>query len=182
MRAGLVLGATVGFGFAAFESAGYAFNAAAMKGIDLRALLETEVPRGVLAPFGHGLRTAIAGGVLLSFRKPNGRFRFAAPVIGTCLGVAVLHSLRDSTHGIAIRLVARITDTTDTGLSRALFAQGYIPGPHRRTAASVHPLPGRRHRRDHARRAGLAAVSGPQCADLRDERPAGSSHSYPLGV
>ncbi|WP_406739906.1 hypothetical protein [Streptomyces atratus] len=29
-------------------------------------------------------------------------------------------------HGIAIRLVARITDT---GLSRALFAQGYIPAP-----------------------------------------------------
>ncbi|WP_406252422.1 hypothetical protein OH786_11600 [Streptomyces atratus] len=29
-------------------------------------------------------------------------------------------------HGIAIWLVARITDT---GLSRALFAQGYIPAP-----------------------------------------------------
>lgn len=127
MRAGLVLGATVGFGFAAFESAGYAFNAAVtMKGIDLRALLETEVLRGVLAPFGHGLWTAIAGGVLLSFRKPNGRFRLAAPVIGTYLGVAVLHSLWDSMHGIAIWLVARVTDT---GLSRALFAQGYIPAP-----------------------------------------------------
>nr|WP_229867344.1 PrsW family intramembrane metalloprotease [Streptomyces gelaticus] len=127
VRAGLVLGAAVGFGFAAFESAGYAFNAAVtMKGIDLRALLETEVLRGVLAPFGHGLWTAIAGGVLLSFRKPNGRFRFTAPVIGTYLGVAVLHALWDSMHGIAIWLVARITDT---GLSRALFAQGYILTP-----------------------------------------------------
>ncbi|MFJ1693847.1 PrsW family intramembrane metalloprotease [Streptomyces sp. NPDC088252] len=127
MRAGLVLGAAVGFGFAALESAGYAFNAAVtMKGIDLRALLETEVLRGVLAPFGHGLWTAIAGGVLLSFRRPNGRFRFAAPVIATYLGVAVLHSLWDSMHGIAIWLVARVTDT---GLSRALFAQGYIPAP-----------------------------------------------------
>ncbi|MGW0963876.1 PrsW family intramembrane metalloprotease [Streptomyces gelaticus] len=127
VRAGLVLGAAVGFGFAAFESAGYAFNAAVtMKGIDLRALLETEVLRGVLAPFGHGLWTAIAGGVLLSFRKPNGRFRFTAPVIGTYLGVAVLHALWDSMHGIAIWLVARITDT---GLSRALFAQGYLLTP-----------------------------------------------------
>lgn len=127
MRAGLVLGATVGFGFAAFESAGYAFNAAVtMKGIDLRALLETEVLRGVLAPFGHGLWTAIAGGVLLSFRKPNGRFRLAAPVIGTYIGVAVLHSLWDSMHGIAIWLVAEITDT---GLRRELFAQGYIVTP-----------------------------------------------------
>ncbi|MFH8517741.1 PrsW family intramembrane metalloprotease [Streptomyces gelaticus] len=127
VRAGLVLGAAVGFGFAAFESAGYAFNAAVtMKGIDLRALLETEVLRGVLAPFGHGLWTAIAGGVLLSFRKPNGRFRFTAPVIGTYLGVAVLHALWDSMHGIAIWLVARITDT---GPSRALFAQGYLLTP-----------------------------------------------------
>lgn len=127
MRAGLVLGATVGFGFAAFESAGYAFNAAVtMKGIDLRALLETEVLRGVLAPFGHGLWTAIAGGVLLSFRRPDGRFHLAAPVIGTYLGVAVLHALWDSMHGIAIWLVARVTDT---GLSRALFSQGYMPQP-----------------------------------------------------
>ncbi|MFJ2267415.1 PrsW family intramembrane metalloprotease [Streptomyces sp. NPDC087849] len=127
MRAGLVLGATVGFGFATFESAGYAFNAAVtMKGIDLHALLETEVLRGVLAPFGHGLWTAIAGGVLLSFRRPDGRFRLAAPVIATYLGVAVLHALWDSMHGIAIWLVARVTDT---GLSRALFAQGYIPAP-----------------------------------------------------
>ncbi|WP_406014852.1 hypothetical protein OG520_26365 [Streptomyces sp. NBC_00984] len=47
-------------------------------------------------------------------------------MIGTYLGVAVLHSLWDSMHGIAIWLVAEITDT---GLSRALFAQGYIPAP-----------------------------------------------------
>ncbi|NEB79564.1 PrsW family intramembrane metalloprotease [Streptomyces sp. SID14478] len=127
LRAGLVLGAAVGFGFAAFESAGYAFNAAVtMKGIDLRSLLETEILRGLLAPFGHGLWTAIAGAVLLSFRKPNGRFRFAAPVILTYLGVALLHALWDSMHGIAIWLVARITGT---GLERALFAQGYIPTP-----------------------------------------------------
>ncbi|MFE7468222.1 PrsW family intramembrane metalloprotease [Streptomyces sp. NPDC057499] len=133
MRAGLVLGAAVGFGFAAFESAGYAFNAAVtIQGIDLRALLETEVLRGVLAPFGHGLWTAIAGGVLLSYRRPNGRFRLAAPVIGAYLGVSVLHALWDSMHGIALWLVIRVTDTN---LSRELFAQGYLPAP---TAAQQH--------------------------------------------
>ncbi len=127
IRTGLVLGAAVGFGFAAFESAGYAFNAAVTtKGIDLRALLETELLRGVLAPFGHGLWTAIAGAVLLAYRRPDGRFRFAGPVIGTYLGVALLHALWDSMHGIAIWLVARITST---GLDRSLFAQGYIPTP-----------------------------------------------------
>ncbi|MFJ9421433.1 PrsW family intramembrane metalloprotease [Streptomyces sp. NPDC101249] len=127
MRAGLVLGATVGFGFAALESAGYAFNAAlSTDGIDLRALLQTEILRGVLAPFGHGLWTAIIGGVLLSWRRPNGRFRFAAPVVGTYLGVALLHALWDSTHGIAVWLVAQLTSG---GLDRELFAQGYIPRP-----------------------------------------------------
>ncbi|MFI6941891.1 PrsW family intramembrane metalloprotease [Streptomyces sp. NPDC050418] len=127
IRTGLVLGAAVGFGFAAFESAGYAFNAAVTtKGIDLRALLETELLRGILAPFGHGLWTAIAGAVLFAFRRPDGRFRFAGPVIGAYLGVALLHALWDSMHGIAIWLVARITTG---GLDRSLFAQGYIPEP-----------------------------------------------------
>lgn len=127
MRAGLVLGATVGFGFAALESAGYAFNAAvSTKGIDLRALLQTEILRGVLAPFGHGLWTAIAGGVLLSYRRPSGRFRLAAPVIGTYVGVSLLHALWDSTHGIALWLVARLASTR---LDKDLFAQGYMPHP-----------------------------------------------------
>ncbi|MFE4969829.1 PrsW family intramembrane metalloprotease [Streptomyces sp. NPDC056660] len=133
MRAGLVLGAAVGFGFAALESAGYAFNAAvSTEGIDLRALIETEILRGVPAPFGHGLWTAIAGGVLLSRRRPNGRFRLTTPVVGTYLGVALLHALWDSTHGIAIWLVAQLAGT---GLDRQLFAQGYIPRP---TTAQEH--------------------------------------------
>ncbi|MFJ3905812.1 PrsW family intramembrane metalloprotease [Streptomyces sp. NPDC090025] len=127
VRAGLVLGGTVGFGFAAFESAGYAFNAAVtLDGIDLRSLLETEILRGVLAPFGHGLWTAITGGVLFAFRRPDGRFRFAGPVIGAYLGVAVLHALWDSMHGIALWLVLQLT-TTD--LDRSLFAEGYLPDP-----------------------------------------------------
>ncbi|CAM5522970.1 hypothetical protein GCM10010222_22280 [Streptomyces tanashiensis] len=126
-RAGLVLGGSVGFGFAAFESAGYAFNAAVtMDGIDLRSLLETEILRGLLAPFGHGLWTAIAGAALLAFRRPDGRFRLAGPVVGTYLGVAVLHALWDSMHGIALWLVVRLTTT---GLDRTLFAQGYLPRP-----------------------------------------------------
>ncbi|MGH4035531.1 PrsW family intramembrane metalloprotease [Actinomycetota bacterium Odt1-20B] len=127
VRAGMVLGAAVGFGFAAFESAGYAFNAVVtMRGLDLRSLMETEILRGLLAPFGHGLWTAIAGGVLLRFREPGGRFRFPGAVVLTYLGVSLLHALWDSMHGIAIWLVTRVTDT---GLQRQLFAQGYMPEP-----------------------------------------------------
>ncbi|MEU5308408.1 PrsW family intramembrane metalloprotease [Streptomyces sp. NPDC021562] len=133
IRAGLVLGGAVGFGFAALESSGYAFNAAvSTEGVDLRALIETEILRGVLAPFGHGLWTAIAGAVLLASRRPNGRFRLTAQVAGSCLGVALLHALWDSTHGVAIWLVARLVGT---GVHRELFADGYIPHP---TAAQEH--------------------------------------------
>src|SRR5919204_199585 len=54
MRDGIVLGAAVGFGFAALESAGYAFNALfTMEGLSLRNLVETEVLRGLLTPVGH---------------------------------------------------------------------------------------------------------------------------------
>lgn len=133
MRAGLVLGAAVGFGFAALESSGYALTAAvSTQGVGLRALIETELLRGALAPFGHGLWTAIAGGVLLTFRRPNGRFRLTAPVVGTFVGASLLHALWDSTHGVAIWLVARLAGT---GVGRELFAQGYIPHP---TAAQEH--------------------------------------------
>ncbi|AKJ13058.1 membrane protein [Streptomyces incarnatus] len=133
LRAGLVLGAAVGFGFAALESAGYAVDAAvSTQGIDLRTLLETEILRGLLAPCGHGLWTAIAGGVLLSRRRLNGCFRFSAPVAGTWLGVSLLHALWDSTHGVALWVVARLTGTGPAG---RLFSPGYLVRP---SAAQEH--------------------------------------------
>ncbi|WP_181803698.1 PrsW family intramembrane metalloprotease [Streptomyces shenzhenensis] len=127
IRAGLVLGAAVGFGFAALESAGYALDAAvSTAGLDPRALIETELLRAVPAPLGHGLWTAITGGVLLSARRPNGRFRLTAPVVSACLGAALLHALWDSTRGIASWLAARLAGS---GVERRLFAAGYVPGP-----------------------------------------------------
>ncbi|GAA5044609.1 RsiW-degrading membrane proteinase PrsW (M82 family) [Thermocatellispora tengchongensis] len=104
-RDGLVLGATVGFGFAAFESAGYAFNALfAGDGLSLSQLVETEVLRGLLAPVGHGLWTAIVGGVLF------GRgFRISGAVLGAYAGVAVLHALWDSMSAIAIAITLVLT-------------------------------------------------------------------------
>ncbi|MEV7995101.1 PrsW family glutamic-type intramembrane protease [Streptomyces sp. NPDC086077] len=127
LRAGLVLGATVGLGFAAMEGAGYAFHAAvATPGLGFRALLETEILRGVLAPFGQGMWTAIAGGVLLACRHPNGRFRLTGAVAATYLGVALLHALGESTHGIAVWLVVRLTGGEP---GRHLFTEGYIAHP-----------------------------------------------------
>ncbi|WP_344027821.1 PrsW family glutamic-type intramembrane protease [Streptomyces luteireticuli] len=127
VRAGLVLGAAVGFGFAAFESSGYAFNALfTVRGtISLRGLVETEVLRGLLAPFGHGLWTAILGGALFGCRR-DGRFHLTGRVWATYLGVSVLHALWDSVNGIAVWLVYQLTAT---GYERTLFEYGYLPRP-----------------------------------------------------
>ncbi len=59
---GLLLGAAVGAGFAAFESAGYAFRA----GLEGGSLLMRDVilSRGLLAPFTHIVWTAMAAGAL----------------------------------------------------------------------------------------------------------------------
>jgi hypothetical protein len=64
--------------------------------------------------------------VLLAYRRPIGRFEFTSAALGTYLGVSLLHALWDSTHGIALWLVARLTGT---GLDRELFGQGYLPQP-----------------------------------------------------
>jgi RsiW-degrading membrane proteinase PrsW (M82 family) len=92
---GLVLGASVGFGFAAFESSGYALNALyGSTGTSLSSLIQTEAVRGLLAPFSHGLWTAVTGAVL--FRESRGgRFRLTSRVFGTYLFVSLLHALWD---------------------------------------------------------------------------------------
>ncbi len=54
---GLLMGAAVGTGFAAFESAGYALRIGLQDG---GAMLDNIMMRGVLSPFGHIAWTAIA--------------------------------------------------------------------------------------------------------------------------
>jgi len=112
MRDGVVLGAAVGFGFAALESAGYAFNALfTSNGLSLLNLVETEVLRGILAPVGHGLWTAIVGGVVFGAAARGGRLRLTGPVVGFYLLVAGLHALWDASQPIAVWLTLVLTGT-----------------------------------------------------------------------
>src|SRR3954451_10164931 len=126
MRDGMILGAAVGFGFAAFESAGYAFTALFTEhGLSLMQLVETELLRSLLAPLGHGLWTAILGGVLFS---ASGREHFALTwrLLLTYLGVSVLHALWDSMHSIALVVTLLLTGTP---YQYALIERGYQPDP-----------------------------------------------------
>ena len=105
-RDGMVLGATVGAGFAAFESAGYALGALIQYSDDQPVLnvLQTEVLRAALAPFGHITWTAILGGAIFASAWTTGRFRFDRRVLWTFLGVITLHGCWDASYGWAIRI------------------------------------------------------------------------------
>ncbi|HEY3681643.1 MAG TPA: PrsW family glutamic-type intramembrane protease [Streptosporangiaceae bacterium] len=122
---GMILGGTVGFGFAAFESAGYALSAAmTVHGISLREMVETEILRGILAPVGHGLWTAILGGVLFAAAAGGHRYRFRWTIVFAYAGVAILHALWDSMHGIAAALTLFLTGRT---WQFTLLQHGYVP-------------------------------------------------------
>jgi protease PrsW len=126
VRDGIVLGATVGFGFAAFESAGYAFNALfTMHGLSLASVVETELLRGILTPVGHGLWTGILGGVLFHAAR-NGRLRISLGLIIWYLVVSGLHAFWDASGGIAALVVLILT------LNQAqvqLLQMGELPRP-----------------------------------------------------
>ncbi len=104
-RDGMVLGATVGAGFAAFESAGYALRVLIDHANDHPVLniLQTEAFRAVLAPFGHITWTAILGGALFASAWATGHFRVDRRVLFTFVGVVTLHALWDASYGWAIR-------------------------------------------------------------------------------
>jgi RsiW-degrading membrane proteinase PrsW (M82 family) len=130
-RDGMILGASVGFGFAAFESAGYAFTALfTVNGLSLVQVVQSEILRGLLAPFGHGLWTAILGGILFATSDGH-RFRVSIRLVLAFLGVSGLHALWDSAHDIALIITML---TTATAQQRAALENGWLPQP---TSAQV---------------------------------------------
>ncbi|GLV59224.1 hypothetical protein KDH_60510 [Dictyobacter sp. S3.2.2.5] len=119
---GLLLGAAVGMGFAAFESTGYAFTAFLASQGHLTASLISTVLRGLLAPFGHGTWTAILGAVLFR-QSQGGRFRITFPVILTYLLVSVLHGLWD---GFPLFLFPFVVDVSGINVPLATIIIGVL--------------------------------------------------------
>lgn len=95
---GLLLGAAVGMGFAALESTGYAFTTFLTSHGYVGASIGETIIRGILAPFGHGVWTAILASTLFSASAPN-RFRVNGKVLLAYLFVSVLHGLWDGLPG-----------------------------------------------------------------------------------
>jgi protease PrsW len=130
IRDGIVLGAAVGFGFGALESSGYALTSLFVAqghgiGLSLANLVSTELFRGAWAPVGHGLWTAILGGVIFGAAR-GGHLRLTRRVGWTYLGVALLHTLWDAMPGIALLLTGAFTVTP---AQRAALMRGVVLPP-----------------------------------------------------
>jgi RsiW-degrading membrane proteinase PrsW (M82 family) len=113
VRDGMVLGATVGFGFAALESSGYALASLfVVQGgqlyLSLTSVVVTELIRGILAPFGHGMWSALLGAAIFSAAARRGGLRLSLGMIGTYLAVSILHGAFDSISGIVGYIVVSI--------------------------------------------------------------------------
>lgn len=111
-RDGMLLGATVGFGFAALETSGYALASLfVVQGqqlvLSLPSVVFTELVRGVLAPFGHGLWSAILGGVIFHAAR-KGHLRLTWSILVAYIGVSILHAAFDIYGGIAGYIIISI--------------------------------------------------------------------------
>jgi RsiW-degrading membrane proteinase PrsW (M82 family) len=105
-RDGLILGAVVGAGFAAFESSGYAFDTllSYAKKQPVLHILQTEYTRAFYSPFGHITWTALLGGAMFYAAEGRRRLRITPEVFGTFVGIVLLHSWWDSAYGLSINL------------------------------------------------------------------------------
>ncbi|MDD5871612.1 MAG: PrsW family intramembrane metalloprotease [Bacteroidales bacterium] len=100
---GLLIGSAVGAGFAAFESAGYAFNFLLDDEGGLYTMFDVIVLRGILAPGGHVAWAAITGAAIV-MAKGNRRLNTDILTSGKFLKLfaipVVLHSIWDMPIGI----------------------------------------------------------------------------------
>jgi RsiW-degrading membrane proteinase PrsW (M82 family) len=125
-RDGLILGGVVGFGFAAFETSGYALTSAITPGgVSLKDLVSIEILRAVLAPLGHGLWTGLLGAAIFGAAR-GGRLRITGGVVLTYLLVSVLHALWDASSTLASVVTVL---TQGSAEERALLRPGNVPDP-----------------------------------------------------
>ena len=102
VRNGVVLGSAVGFGFAAFETAGYLTDLLPEVGL-WSGVVPNAIARGILTPAAHGLFTAVVGTALFRGASRRGRLRLGWEVVIAYLWVSLLHGLYDvaaSQHGL----------------------------------------------------------------------------------
>lgn len=131
---GLVLGAAVGTGFSAFESAGYVFTEVAKviatlsdgtSQLEAFAVEKVLVVRALLSPFTHTIWTAAVAGALWRVRRMHGASwsnLLHWGFLRVFLIVVVLHMAWNSSvlHGLAVRLAGPLGSPLVWGLIGAV--------------------------------------------------------------
>jgi RsiW-degrading membrane proteinase PrsW (M82 family) len=105
--AAVLLGVASGTGFAVLETMGYAFTALLGSQGDLKAVDDTLLIRGLLAPAGHVAWTGLATAALWTFAgAPSARtfLRF----VGVFAGVVALHGAWDGIDGLWPKIVVGV--------------------------------------------------------------------------
>ena len=103
---GLLFGVTVGMGFAALETMGYALVTLIQSQGDITAMDQVLLVRGLLAPAGHGAWTGIVCAVLWRERAKAGKITINGWVIGAFVLAVVLHALWDIVNSQSSNAVA----------------------------------------------------------------------------
>jgi protease PrsW len=107
VRDGVLLGTTVGLGFGAFEASGYTLSYGWDSGaFSLHEMVSEEVLRAGIAPFCHGVWSGLLGGSLFAAKR-----RITRGVVGTYLGVSVLHALWDASSNAAVFVTVLVAGT-----------------------------------------------------------------------
>jgi len=102
-RNGLFVGGAVGLGFAVLET--MAYIGAKFTGADpILSAAGEAAERGLLAPFGHVLWSALFGAALFGAAAKKGRFRLSWLVLVTYVAVAVLHGAWDGSGLLVMAL------------------------------------------------------------------------------
>lgn len=92
---GLVVGVTVGMGFAALETMGYGFVTLLQSNGNIGAVEDTLLQRGLLSPAGHMAWTGLACAALYRVWAESGAGRSLPAFLATFVGVVVLHGVWD---------------------------------------------------------------------------------------
>jgi protease PrsW len=122
VRDGILLGTVVGLGFGAFEAAGYTLTSGLQGGeLSLHRMISEELLREIIAPFCHGIWTGLLGAAIFASRR-----RLSWGVVGTYLGVSVLHALWDSSSNAAVVLTVLIHGPSE---ARSALSPSALPFP-----------------------------------------------------
>jgi RsiW-degrading membrane proteinase PrsW (M82 family) len=127
VRDGIILGATIGLGFGAFESSGYTLSYGFRSGtFSMTDLLSEELLRAVIAPFCHGVWTGLVGAAVFAAARGAKLHLVNAGIVLAYLVASLLHAVWDASSNAGVVVTVLLAGTEDQRQSLADWA---LPAP-----------------------------------------------------